>query len=121
MANRSGNNRPDRRKCDLSPLVLKLGYGVEERRKPKRVGLNARGVRVGEDHPRAKLTDHEVDLLLQMLEEADADKAAGRPHLTRRELADKFEISLDCLYSIQKGRTRGQTPERYKTILTTED
>lgn len=42
------------------------------------------GIRIGEEHGRAKLSDHEVDLLRRMVE-------GGK--LSQKEAADKFEIS----------------------------
>lgn len=71
------------------------------------VGVNERGIRVGEDHQNARLTDAEVDLLLELREEHGWSYNA---------LADKFEISKSGARKICKGQTRSQRPERYKTV-----
>lgn len=67
------------------------------------VALSAEGCRIGEQHPRAVLTDHEVGLVLDLL-------AAG---FSYSELATKFDISKSCIAHIATGRRRCQTPERY--------
>lgn len=71
------------------------------------VGVNERGIRVGEDHQNAKLTDAEVDLLLELREEHG---------LSYNELAEKFGLSKSGVRKICKGQTRSQRPERYKTV-----
>ena len=49
------------------------------------VAVNERGRRIGESHPRAKLTDHEVDLIRELAEEG----------LTYEDIARKFELPAD--------------------------
>lgn len=71
------------------------------------VGVNERGIRVGEDHQNAKLTDAEVDLLLELREEHG---------LSYNELAEKFGLSKSGVRKICKGQTRSQRPERFKTV-----
>lgn len=54
------------------------------------------GRRIGEAHHKAVLTDHEVDLLLELREEG---KSCAW-------LAEKFEIPVSSVKSICSGRTR---------------
>lgn len=68
------------------------------------VGLSASGRRVGESHPRAVLTDHEVDLLLELHDDG----------YSLAWLAEKFEIAKSTAHSIVSGRTRAIRPERYR-------
>ncbi|MDZ7918501.1 hypothetical protein [Rhodoferax sp.] len=70
------------------------------------VGVNDIGRRVGDSHPNAKLTDHEVDLLLSLRDE-------GWPY---SKLATKFEISKSQARNICKGLKRCQIPARYKAV-----
>jgi hypothetical protein len=73
-------------------------------KKARMVAVNEKGQRIGEDHPRAVLTDHEVDLLLEL-------KAEG---YSLAWLAAKFEISRVHAWRIVTGRKRAQTPARFK-------
>lgn len=54
------------------------------------------GKLVGESHPKAVLTDHEVDLLLGLRDEGK----------TYGWLAEKFEVPITTVRSICQGRTR---------------
>jgi DNA-binding NarL/FixJ family response regulator len=56
----------------------------------------------GQRHPRAKLTDHEVRLVLALVE-------CG---LRYRVIADKFEVSKSCVAGIAQGRRRVYFSER---------
>lgn len=67
--------------------------------------VNDAGLRVGESHPRAVLTDHEVQLMLALREE-DAKQ------WTYKALAETFEVSVHCVASILTGRRRGQPAYR---------
>jgi len=69
------------------------------------VAVNDKGRRVGEDHPNATLTDHEVDLLLELRE------SEGWGY---RRLAKRFDICKSQARNIVKGRQRIQQPARYK-------
>lgn len=71
------------------------------------IGVNERGQRVGESHPSAKLTDHEVDLLLELHE------GEGWGY---RRLARKFDISTVAVRKIIKGKCRCQRPTRWKVV-----
>jgi len=80
------------------------------------IGLTERGNRLGETHHRAKLTDHEVDLVLELLDEAEIDKANGKDFLTIGEIARKFEIHESTVRSYRDARRRAQYPVRFKTM-----
>lgn len=54
------------------------------RRRGQRVQCNEDGRLVGEDHPRAKLTDHDVDLIRELHEEHG---------MSTSMIARKFEIT----------------------------
>lgn len=84
---------------------------------------NAFGRRIGEDHPRAVLTDHEVDLLCMFLAERDAlvhrlalagatrpeiDAALRAAGLSYRLLAIKFEVCKSAVQKIALGQRRCQ-------------
>lgn len=62
--------------------------------------------RVGQDHPRAVLSNHEVDQLLNLHDD-------GVSYL---ELAGIFGICKSAVAHIVKGRRRCQLPVRYKTV-----
>jgi len=50
--------------------------------KTKIVQVDERGRRIGETHPRAKLTDHEIDLIRELAEDG----------MTYQEIAAKFDL-----------------------------
>lgn len=64
------------------------------------VRINANGLRVGEDHQNAKLTDREVDRIRELHE-------SGR--YSYRTLAEMFEIAKSTVCDIVKYRRRAQT------------
>lgn len=68
------------------------------------VMVNDRGLRIGESHPRAVLTDHEVDLLIEL-------RDAG---LSYRWIAATMEISIKQAWRICVGQQRGQVATKYK-------
>jgi DNA-directed RNA polymerase specialized sigma24 family protein len=70
------------------------------------VAVNERGLRIGEDHRLAKLTNAEVDLLLALREEG----------CSYRFLARKFEISKSAVRWYVIGGRRCQTPTDYKEV-----
>ncbi|MGH9818051.1 MAG: hypothetical protein ACRD6I_18460 [Candidatus Acidiferrales bacterium] len=55
------------------------------------------GIKRGEDHPQAKLSDADVRLV-RVLHQAD---------LGYKTIARKFEVSPSCVRNIVKGRQRG--------------
>jgi len=74
--------------------------------KPNRrplVPVNARGYTIGERHHRAKLTDHEVELVLELLDGG----------MSQAKVAEKFEISRRAVRDYAAGRSRCQSAERY--------
>lgn len=75
--------------------------------------LNERGNRIGESNPRAELSDHEVDLLLQMREERDPE---GKPLYSYGWLAAKFEVPKSTVSDICLGRRRCQAAVRTKVL-----
>ena len=66
------------------------------------VATNERGLRIGQDHPNAKLTDIEVDALLRDRGPEDA------PQMSYLELAKKYGISKSGARYIVNGDRRGQ-------------
>lgn len=77
------------------------------------VGCNERGYRVGEGHHRAKLTDSEVDLILEL-------RDAG---LSLAAIAAKWDegltISKSTVRDVCAGRIRAQIPSRYRAVRET--
>ena len=76
------------------------GDEVVNTQKPasKAFGVNERGQRIGEGHPGAVLTDHEVDLMLELREE-------GKSYTW---LAEKFEVAKGTVAKICTGQRRAQ-------------
>ena len=72
----------------------------------KWISLNEAGRRIGEGHHRARLTDHEIDLVRQCREDG----------MGYDEIASKFEISRDSAKSICTYRRRAQITARFKRI-----
>ena len=71
------------------------------------IRLNAQGLRIGEDHPNAVLTDHEVELIRVMHEEEGF--GYGR-------LAAIFGVSKTCIQGVCIYRRRAQTVEKWKEV-----
>lgn len=78
--------------------------GIEKRAKLRAV--NERGHVVGEDHPRAVLTDHEVNLMQQLREEG----------YSLGWLARKFEVSKSCAQHVCSGKTRSHVVARWVRV-----
>lgn len=70
------------------------------------VRVNERGLRIGEDHQRAKLTDHEVELLLRL-------HALG---WTYADLGRKFEVSKSYARKLCIGAKRTQTCAGHRVV-----
>lgn len=68
------------------------------------VAVNARGSAIGEDHPRAVLTNHEVGLLLELRDEG----------YSYAWLAAKFEIAKSTVRGYCTGQIRAQHPVGFK-------
>lgn len=72
----------------------------------KTVALNENGKRIGQNHPRAKLLDSEVDLVLALVESG----------LSYAKIAEKFSVSKSCVAHIASGRRRGQVIARVVSV-----
>ena len=77
-------------------------------KKARSVTVNDAGYPIGQDHHRAKLTDHDVWLILQLIAEK----------VSQRQIAKKFEISRGTVSDIASGRRRGQTATGQRARLT---
>ena len=90
---------------------------------PSLVKKNDHGRRIGEGHPRAVLTDHEIDLLIDLLIEREAligrmefdgatqvqiDAALMLARLSYRCLAVTFGLHKQTVAKIAKGQRRCQ-------------
>ena len=95
------------------------------------VAVNDFGVRIGESHGRAKLTNHDVELILDLLDCRAALVAAClveglSRHATERRLhvsqlsyagiAAKFEVSKSQIRWIALGSQRGQVAARWVRV-----
>jgi hypothetical protein len=87
--------------------VFKGGAGAREGDTLKQqtkcpVRVNERGLRIGQDHPLAKLTDAEVEQLI-------ADRGPeGAPLMSLSQLAARYGLSKSGVKGILDGRRRGQ-------------
>jgi hypothetical protein len=68
------------------------------------IGVNERGLRVGQDHQRAKLSDAAVELIRRLHE---GGMSCGR-------IAVKFEISKTLVFYIVTYRRRATSATRFK-------
>lgn len=68
----------------------------------KLIALNEAGRRIGQEHPRAKLLDVEVEQVLELLESG----------LSYAQVAEKMAVSKSCVAHIATGRRRGQSVAR---------
>jgi len=75
------------------------------------IRLNETGRRIGESHPNTKLTDHDVELILALVDEG----------LSYTEVAEKFEVSKSCIQHIVSGRNRGQWAARLIRVSVSMD
>lgn len=71
------------------------------------VAVNEKGKRIGEDHPRAKLTNHEVELIRQL----HAEGWGGY-----KRLGGKFGVSWAMVRDVVKGRRRCQVAMGWRTV-----
>ena len=96
----------------------------------KKIKVNERGCRIGDSHPRAVLSDHEVELLIELLNcrdeiiehleekgcaKAEIDTVLCEKQLSYRWLGIKFEVHRQSIAKINRGERRCQTPSDYKT------
>lgn len=70
------------------------------------VQINDAGLRIGQDHPKAVLTDRQVRQFFEL-------RAQG---LGYRRLSAIFEISKSHARNMCKGRARCQTATRFKEV-----
>lgn len=82
---------------------------------PKKfVAVNGAGRRIGQDHPRAKLANHEIELIVKLYEE----HPVGDPrHMGYRQLARKFEVHRQTIAKIVRAERRCQSPERFRLVV----
>jgi len=95
------------------------------------VKVSERGRRIGESHPRAVLTDHEVALIFECLEEretmiavmtargasrASIDAALNLSALSYARLSVRFDVCKSCIAKIATGERRCQTIARVKPV-----
>lgn len=72
--------------------------------KNRMLAVNERGLRIGESHPRAVLTDHEVGMLMELREEG----------YSYAKLAEMFEVHKGTVAKILSGQRRCQTPVAFR-------
>lgn len=70
------------------------------------VQVNERGLRIGEDHQHARLTDAECEMIRRLHEEG----------LSYKRLAEKFEVGKSTIADIVKFRRRGQHPSDWRKV-----
>lgn len=73
----------------------------------RHVAVNDAGLRIGEDHPHAKLTDAEVERIRSLHE------AEGMSYGT---LAEKFELSKGAVAKICRYERRAETVAGFKAV-----
>ena len=79
------------------------------------VHTNERGLRIGESHPRAKLTDKEVEQLI-------ADRGPeDKPAMSLSALARRWGMSKSGVKKIIDGNSRGQIGQRKEKAPTRKD
>lgn len=64
----------------------------------KHVRLNELGRRIGESHPRSKLADDEIELVLSLIDDG----------MSYSQVAQKMDVSKSCIAHIADGTNRGQ-------------
>lgn len=74
------------------------------------VAVNGAGLRIGEDHPNAKLTDYEVELMRRLHEQG----------MSYKTLAKKFGVSKGAVAKICRYERRGQHAARFKAVPVSE-
>lgn len=78
----------------------------------RRVGVNENGRRIGETHHRAKLTDADVELILELW-----DDGRGLSYgAIARKFDDQVTVSKSHVREICQGTKRGQQPVRFKVV-----
>lgn len=97
----------------------------------KLIPINDLNQRIGEDHGRARLSDHDVELMLQLLEcremlieeylkvgltRGEIDRSLHSAQLSFGGIAWKFECSKSQVRRIWLGLQRGQIAARWKRV-----
>jgi DNA invertase Pin-like site-specific DNA recombinase len=72
----------------------------------KLVGVNEKGLRVGQDHQRAKLTDRDVELIRSLHEDG----------MSYSRLAKKFEVAKSTVQDICTYRRRAQAAVKWRKL-----
>lgn len=80
---------------------MQAGAGMK-----KLVAVNANGLRIGQDHQHAVLTDEECERIREL----------HREGLSYKTLAMKFEVSKSTIAMICRYARRGELPARWKTV-----
>lgn len=70
------------------------------------VPVNEKGRRIGESHPRARLTDHEIGIVFEL-------RAEGWGY---KRIAQKMEMSVRHVRDVLACRKRAQFAARFKGI-----
>jgi hypothetical protein len=79
------------------------------------IAFNASGRRVGDTHHNARLTDGEVELVLEMHKPAD-----GKPGMGYKAIATKLDVSKSLIRNICKGTARWQLPVRWRKVYVSD-
>ncbi len=77
----------------------------------KTVAVNDAGLRIGEDHPNAKLTDAEVERIRSLHEDG----------MSYDMLAEKYEVSKWAIGRICRYERRAQPPTNFKRVHLPQD
>lgn len=71
------------------------------------IGVNEKGARVGQDHPRAVLTDAQVEMVLVLHQ---------RDGWGYRRIARVLEVSRESVRDVCKGRRRCQVAVTWRVV-----
>lgn len=80
------------------------------------VGVNDKGLRIGETHHRAKFTDADIDLIRELHEETVLPDGRVLPGLSYSAIAAKMDCSKSTVRDIIKCRRRFQFVTRWKKV-----
>lgn len=72
----------------------------------RKIAINERGLRIGEDHQNAKLTNEEVETIRELHHEG----------LSYKTLAMKFDVSKSLIAAICRFERRAETAATWKTV-----
>lgn len=87
----------------------------------RRVAIADNGRRVGESHPKAKLTDHDVDLIRELATQRDDHGRVTKQGLSYTILARKFEVGKSVIQKIVECSRRAVPAVRFKRVLAGEE